>query len=50
MEWVEFSIIECNQPKGIQPKIRGHKLRSCVYWQGMLEQKGTKQGLCVNDI
>jgi len=46
MEWVRFTTLECSQPKNIQPKIRGHKLRSGVYWQGMLEQKGIKQGLC----
>jgi hypothetical protein len=42
MELVRFGIIECSQRKVIQPKIRGHKLRSGVYWQGMLEQKGIK--------
>jgi hypothetical protein len=45
MEWVRFSIIERNQANGIQPKIWGHKVRSSVYWQGMLEQKGLKWGL-----
>ena len=47
MEWVRFSLLECSEPKGIQPKLRGHKLRSGVCWQGMLEQKGIKGGLCV---
>ena len=45
MEWVRFSILECSQPKGIQPKIRAHKLISGVCWQGMLEQKDIKGGL-----
>jgi hypothetical protein len=47
MELVKFSILECSQTKGIQPKIRGNKLRSCVCWQGMLEQKGIKRRFCV---
>jgi len=32
MEWVMISILECSQPKGIQSKIRVHKLRIAVYW------------------
>jgi hypothetical protein len=36
------SIIECSQPKGIKPKMRGHKLRSGVYWQGAFKQNGIK--------
>jgi hypothetical protein len=35
--------MEINQPKGIQLKMRGHKLRSGVNWHGVLKQKGLKQ-------
>jgi hypothetical protein len=38
---VGFSVIERNQPKGVKPE-RERKLRSCVYWQGALKQKGVK--------
>ena len=50
MQWVKFSILDCSQPNGIQPKLIGHKLRSGIYWQGMLEQKGIKRGLFVHHI
>ena len=50
MQWVKFSILDCSQPKGIQPKLIGHKLRSGIYWQAMLEQKGIKRGLFVHHI
>jgi len=50
MQWVKFSILECSQLKGIQPKLIGHKLRSGIYWQAMLEQKGIKRGLFVHHI
>lgn len=33
--------------KGVKMKLRGHKLRSSVYWQGKLKQWGIKQGLPV---
>ena len=26
------SVIECSQPKGVEPKLGGRKLRSAVYW------------------
>jgi hypothetical protein len=43
LEYGGFSIIECSQPKGIQTKMRGYKLRSGIYLQGALKQKGVKQ-------
>jgi hypothetical protein len=39
MEYAGFSIIECRQPRGIALKMRGHKLRSGVYWQRVLKKK-----------
>jgi len=39
--------MECSQPEGIKPKMRGCKLRGGVNWQGMLWHKGVKQGLGV---
>ena len=33
---------------GVKMKMRGHKLRSSVYWQGKLKQWGIKQGLPVS--
>ena len=47
MELVGLSIIEHSQPKGIKPKMGGHKLRSVAHWQGALKEKGIKQGLHV---
>jgi hypothetical protein len=35
--------MESSHPKDIELKMRGHKLRSGVYWQGALKQKGVKQ-------
>jgi hypothetical protein len=35
--------MEMNQSKIVTPKIRGHKLRNGVNWQGALKQKGVKQ-------
>ena len=32
--------------KGIKSKMRGCKLRSGVYWKGVLKQKGIKQVEC----
>jgi hypothetical protein len=29
--------------KGVEPKMRGHKLRSGVNWHGALKQKGVQQ-------
>jgi len=42
MEYVEFSVIECNQPKCVKRKVRGCKVRSDVYWGGTLEKKMRK--------
>jgi hypothetical protein len=47
--------METNQPKSVKLKVRGHKLRSGVNWQGALKQKGIKhagikQGLGVLQI
>jgi len=52
MELVVTGIIEHSQPKGIKLKMKGHELRSGIYWQGALEQRdvkkcGIKQVLCV---
>jgi len=47
MEYVEISVIECNQPKCVKRKLRGYKVRSDVYWGGTLEKKCVKQGICV---
>lgn len=35
-----MGIIEQNQIKRVKPKIRGHKFRRAVYWQGVLMQNG----------
>jgi len=35
--WV--SVIECIQPKGVKPKMRGRNLRSGVNWRWALKQK-----------
>jgi hypothetical protein len=32
-----------NQAKRVKLKMRGHKFRSCVNWQGLLKQKGVKE-------
>jgi hypothetical protein len=40
--------MEINQPKSIKSKMRGCKLRTGVNWQGVLKQKGKKQGLVVH--
>ena len=42
MELVGIGIIEHSQPKGIKLKMRGHELRTGVYWQGALKQKDVK--------
>jgi hypothetical protein len=52
MKWLWISIIKCIQPQGVKVKMRGHKLRSGAYWQGMLRKTvpnkwGTKRGLHV---
>ena len=36
--------MEINQPQSVKPKMRGRKLRSGVNWQGVLKQKGVKEG------
>jgi len=43
MEQVGLSITEHSQPKYVKPKMRGQTLRSGVYWQAVLKQKGIKQ-------
>jgi len=35
--------MQINQPKGIKPRTREHKLRTVVPWKGALKQKGIKQ-------
>jgi hypothetical protein len=37
------SILQHNQPKGITPKMKQHKLGSGVYLHRALQQKGIKQ-------
>jgi hypothetical protein len=37
-------IIQDSQPKGFKPKMRGHKLRNGVHWQGVLKKKRYKIG------
>jgi hypothetical protein len=39
MEYIGVSIMMCSQPQGIKPKMTGDKLRTGVYWKGVLEQK-----------
>ena len=43
MEYAEVSTIEHCQPEGIKLKMRRHILRSGIYWQWALKQKGLKQ-------
>jgi hypothetical protein len=43
MEYVEFSVMERSQQKGVKPKMRGRKLRSAVFWRVALKHKGLKQ-------
>jgi hypothetical protein len=40
MELRGASVIERSEPKGVKPKMKGHKLRSGVNWQGELKEKG----------
>jgi len=35
--------MEINQAKSAKLKMRGHKSRSFVNWQGLLQQKGVKE-------
>jgi len=35
--------MQINQPKGIKPRTREHKLRTGVHWKGALKQKAIKQ-------
>jgi hypothetical protein len=39
MEYVVVNIIEHSQLKGIKSNVRERKLRSDVYWQGVLKQR-----------
>jgi len=43
MKLVGIGIIEHSQPKSIKLKMRGHELRSGIYWQGALEQRYVKK-------
>lgn len=36
------SLIQCNQPKDVKPKMREDKLRSGVHWQEAIKHKGVK--------
>jgi hypothetical protein len=42
--------MEISQPEGVKLKMRGCKLRSSVNWQGVLKQKGPKQGLGMLEV
>ena len=37
-----MSILECSQPNGVEMNMRGCEVRSIVYWQGALKEKGVK--------
>jgi hypothetical protein len=55
MGYVEVSITEHSQPKGIKLKMRRNKLRRDLYWQGVLMQKGInkwgiKKWLCEQGV
>jgi hypothetical protein len=39
----EVNVTQSSQPKGVKPKIRGHKLKICVNFQGALKHKSVKQ-------
>jgi hypothetical protein len=47
MKWVDVSVIECSQPKGVKQKVRERKLKSGANAQRTLKQKGVIQGLRV---
>jgi hypothetical protein len=36
------SVRDSSKPTAISPKVRGHKLRSGIHWQGALKEKGAK--------
>jgi hypothetical protein len=46
MERIRDIVADRNQPKAIKPKIREHKLRSVMHWQGAIKEKGTKHVGC----
>jgi hypothetical protein len=46
MEQIRGSVADRNQPKAVIPKMRGHKLRSGIHWQGAIKEKGTKHVGC----
>jgi hypothetical protein len=35
-------IIQDSEPKGFKPRMRAHKLRNGVHWQGVLKKRGIK--------
>jgi len=39
MEWVGVNVIQHSQPQGFKVKMRGRKLRSGIYWQGVLTKR-----------
>lgn len=39
MVYVGVSVTERSQQRGVKPKMRGHKLRSVIYWQGEIKEK-----------
>jgi len=46
MELTRISVRDSSKPTAITPKMRGHKLRSVIHWQGALKEKGTKHVGC----
>ena len=43
MEYVGVSVTERGQQRRVKPKMKGRKLRSGVFWQGEIKQKGIQQ-------
>jgi len=39
MEWVGVNVIQHSQPQGLEVEMIGHKLKSGVYWQGVLQKR-----------
>jgi hypothetical protein len=34
MEWIGISVVKHSQPESVKMKVRGHKLRNILHWQG----------------
>jgi hypothetical protein len=48
MEYVEVSVIQSRETRGVKPKIKGRKINS-VYWQGALKRKKLKRCGALNE-